>query len=168
MRLLACVSLVGAMAVVLALGRDVQPVVELASNQLDPVADVTSNEILVWRFFPRTPCEIGSDNPTCPAGDGIPGLINGFCKDQAVCNPLSAAERLPKNKKIIATHFYVGEGKLMKVRPGAQMKECTASNGDCPIGWCRWQEMTTGFGKFKNWSGDRDRTALVVADLADK
>src|SRR5437899_11431409 len=81
------------------------PRARTAGNPLDPVVEITPSQILVWRFFPRTPCQIGSDNPTCPAGDGIPSIINGFCKDQSVCNPLSAAEKLPKDKKIVATHF---------------------------------------------------------------
>jgi hypothetical protein len=140
------------------------------AGEYDPVSRVTSGQIFVWRYFLETPCRVSIDNPTCPAGDGVPSTTNGICTDQAVCNPLSAAEKTPPGKKITATRFFVAEGDVRNQDLGSpKWKDCNGSTGDCgDIKYCRWQEMTTGFGKFKNWSGDRKRTALIVADFADQ
>jgi hypothetical protein len=138
-----------------------------ADDPLKPVHDITEDTIVVWRFFPRTPCSIYSANPTCPKGQGVPASTNGACTDTAVCNDLNAAELVPKGKKIIATHFFAAGDNRIRSRPGGPgWIECTASTGACSIGKCKWEGMTTAFGRFKNWSNNRDRTAAVVVELA--
>jgi hypothetical protein len=138
-----------------------------ADDPLKPVHQITENKIVVWRFFPRTPCSIYSSNPTCPRAQGVPSPIKGACTDVAVCNDLNAAELVPKGKKIITTHFFAaGDNRIRSAPPGPGWTECTATNGACSIGRCKWEGMRPGFGKFKNWSDNRDRTAAVVVDLA--
>ena len=71
-----------------------------ADDPLKPVHAISEDKIVVWRFFPRTPCSIHTGNPTCPEGRGVPAMVNGTCTDAAVCNDLNAAELVPKGKKI--------------------------------------------------------------------
>jgi hypothetical protein len=143
-----------------------------SSDPLAPVYYVTSNQIIVWRYFPRTPCSISTDNPTCGAADGMPTLIQGACSNQAVCNPLSANDKLPPNKRIVSQQFLAAEGRMVGYTVDPKyFKDCPTSGGaigGCLIEWCRWEGATSGFGKFKNWANDRDRTAAIVAQLADK
>jgi hypothetical protein len=95
-------------------------------------------------------------------------LRNHQCFNVANCNDVSAAELVPANKKIVATHWYVAEGNQVNKEPAAKVfKECP-NGGACPIGWCKWEGAAAGFGKFKNWSRDYARTAVIVADIANK
>jgi len=138
-----------------------------AGDPLTPVHEITQDKIVVWRFFPRTPCSISIADPKCPKGQGVPAMVNGTCTDTAVCNDLNAAGLLPRGKKIIATHFFAAGGTRIHSAPdGPGWTECTASNGACSIGRCKWEGMKTGFGRFKNWSDNRDRTAAIVVELA--
>ena len=138
-----------------------------ADDPLKPVHAISEDKIVVWRFFPRTPCSIHTGNPTCPKGRGVPAMVNGTCTDAAVCNDLNAAELVPKGRKIVATHFFAaGDNRIRSGPGGPGWIECTASDGACPIGKCKWEGMTTGFGTFKNWSDNRDRTAAIVVELA--
>jgi hypothetical protein len=92
-------------------------VFQVSKELSDPKFKVEKDRIIVWRYYPPTPCEIGSDNPPCANGDGVPDLINGTC-EKAVCSPLSAAERVPANKKMKGSnHLFAGEGDLLGVPP---------------------------------------------------
>lgn len=144
-------------------------------TSLKPVHSIEKDRIIVWRYFPRTPCHITTDNPTCPAGDGIPGEIwlgkIQVCRDEATCNPLSAAELLihVPGKKIVDTHYYATEGnRLSYANFFDKAHECIISTQGCPISYCRWEQVAPGYGHFKNWSDSKDRTAAIVATLGDK
>ena len=139
--------------------------VSAAGDRFKPVYEIAEDKIVVWRFFPRTPCTIYSAEPTCPREQGIPITANGACTDIAVCNDVNAAALLPRGKKIVATHFYAAGGNRIRSDPGGPgWTECT-SDGTCSIGKCKWERMRAGFGNFKNWSDNRDRTAAVLIEI---
>lgn len=142
----------------------------VSGDPLTPQHLVTDGAITVWRLFPPTPCTLNMDNPTCPSGDGIPATVNDICFNKAVCNPLSAAELLPPNKKIIETDYYVAEGNQMgnPIDPHYGFVQCIISTAACnPIYWARWEQTDVGYGHFKNWAS-RPRTAAIVAKLASR
>jgi hypothetical protein len=130
---------------------------------------ISATQIMVWDFFPKTPCSIGVDNPDCPANGKDPATWNGICSNEAECGPLSAAELLPPGKKIVNTTYWAADGNLMLYPlAGGNWAECKGPLFACPINYSRWENVGPGYGKFKNWSGDKDRTAVLVAAIADK
>ena len=127
---------------------------------------ITPSQIFVWSYVPPTPCHISLDDPDCPA-DSMPTTVAGNCSNEAVCHFLSATELLPPSKRIVATEYWVSDGNKM---PGSKARwvKCSAPMMNCPIEHARWESVSPGFGKFKNWSTTTGRTAVVVARIANK
>lgn len=127
---------------------------------------ITPSQIFVWSYVPPTPCRISVDNPDCTAGS-IKGSTAGDCSNEAVCHPLNAMEFLRPAKKIIATEYWVCDGNVV---PGSKARwiKCSVPFVNCSIENGRWDGMAPGYGRFKNWSGTTGRTAVVVANLADR
>lgn len=134
-----------------------------AFTKLGP-AQTLGGEATVEKTLPPTPCRIKVENPTCPNGQGIPTIVNGFCSNKAVCYDLNANEKIPAGYRAIKTHFYVAEGSGNKPYIHGPWRECTNSDGSCPLAACRWEGMTAGFGKIKNWSDNHSIAAKVVVD----